>query len=49
MSRLPKREKLDLVQASAAGFAEAGTGKSVVLAHVAMKFKADECRSGKML
>ena len=67
MSWLPKRDKLDPVQASAIDFtmaqegekevekvggggdAEAGTGKSVVLAHVAMKFKADECRPGKML
>ena len=48
MSWLPKRDKLDLVQASAIDFAvaqegnfyikgEAGTGKSVVLAHVAAK------------
>ena len=46
MSWLPKRDKLDPVQASAIDFAvaqegsfnikgEAGTGKSVVLAHVA--------------
>ena len=46
MSRLPKREKLDPVQASAVDFVvaqegnfyikgEAATGKSVVLAHVA--------------
>ena len=46
MSWLPKREKLDPVQASAIDFAvaqegnfsikgEVGTGKSVVLAHVA--------------
>ena len=49
MSWLPKRDKLDPVQASAIDFAvaqegnfsikgEAGTGKSVVLAHVAAKF-----------
>ena len=48
MSCLPKRDKLDPVQASAVDFAvaqegnfyikgEAGTGKSVVLAHVAAK------------
>ena len=48
MSWLPKRDKLDPVQASAIDFAvaqegnfsikgEAGTGKSVVLAHVAAK------------
>ena len=53
MSRLPKRDKLDPVQASAVDFvvaqegkkkvekvgggAVAGTGKSVVLAHVAAK------------
>ena len=48
MRWLPKREKLDPVQASAVDFAvaqegnfsvkgEAGTGKSVVLAHVAAK------------
>ena len=48
MSWLPKRDKLDPVQASAVDFAvaqegdfyikgEAGTGKSVVLAHVAAK------------
>ena len=48
MSWLPKREKLDPKQASAIDFAvaqegsfyvkvEAGTGKSVVLAHVAAK------------
>ena len=52
MSWLPKREKLDPVQASAIDFVvaqegnfyikgEAGTGKSVVLAHVAAKFKHD--------
>ena len=52
MSWLPKRDKLDPVQASAIDFAvaqegnfsikgEAGTGKSVVLAHVAAKFKAE--------
>ena len=50
MSWLPKRDKLDPVQASAIDFAvaqegnfsikgEAGAGKSVVLAHVAAKFK----------
>ena len=48
MSWLPKRDKLDPVQASAIDFVvaqevsfyikgEAGTGKSVVLAHVAAK------------
>ena len=48
MSWLPKRDKLDSVRASAVDFAEAqegnfyikgeaGTGKSVVLAHVAAK------------
>ena len=48
MSWLPKRDKLDPVQASAVDFAvaqegnfyikgEAGTGKSVMLAHVAAK------------
>ena len=48
MSWLPKREKLDPVQAAAIDLAvaqegtfyikgEAGTGKSVVLAHVAAK------------
>ena len=52
MSWLPKRDKLDPVQASAIDFAvaqegnfyikgEAGTGKSVVLVHVAAKFKHD--------
>ena len=52
MSGLPKRDKLDPVQASAIDFAvaqegnfcikgEAGTGKSVVLAHVAAKLKAE--------
>ena len=52
MSWLPKRDKLDPVRASAIDFAvaqkgnfyikgEAGTGKSVVLAHVAAKFKHD--------
>ena len=49
MSWQPKRDKLDPVQASAIDFAvaqvyikgEAGTGKSVVLAHVAAKFKAE--------
>ena len=52
MSGLPKREKLDPRQSSVIGFAvaqdgnfyisgEAGTGKSVVLAHVAAKFKAE--------
>ena len=50
MSWLPKRDKLDPVQASAIDFAvaqegdfyirgEAGTGKSVVLAHIAAKFQ----------
>ena len=53
MSWLPKRDKLDPVQASAIDFAvaqegnfyikgEAGTGKSVVLAHIAAKFKQDD-------
>ena len=53
MSGLPKRDKLDPVQASVGDFAEAqegnfyirgeaGTGKSVVLAHVAAKFKAGD-------
>ena len=48
MSWLPKRDRLDPVQASAIDFAvaqegnfyikgEAGTGKTVVLAHVAAK------------
>ena len=48
MSWLPKRDKLDPVQASAVDFVvaqegnfyikgEAGTGKSVVLAHIAAK------------
>ena len=48
MSWLPKRDKLDPMQTSAVDFAvaqegnfyikgEAGTGKSVVLAHVAAK------------
>ena len=48
MSWLPKRDKFDPVQASAVDFAlaqegnfyikgEAGTGKSVVLAHIAAK------------
>ena len=52
MSWLPKRDKLDPVQASAIDFVvaqegnfyikgEAGTGKSVVLAYVAAKFKHD--------
>ena len=53
MSWLPRRDKLDQVQASAVDFAvaqegnfyikgEAGTGKSVVLAHIAAKFKQDD-------
>ena len=52
MSGLPKRDKIDLAQASVIDFivaqygnfyisGEAGTGKSVVLAHVAAKFKAE--------
>ena len=52
MSGLPKRDKLDLKQLSVIGFAvaqdgnfyisgEARTGKSVVLAHIAAKFKAE--------
>ena len=60
MSWLPKRDKLDPVQASAIDFAvaqegnfsikgEAGTGKSVVLAHVAAKFKADDYEQGELL
>ena len=60
MSWLPKRDKLDPVQASAIDFAvaqegdfyikgEAGTGKSVVLAHVAAKFKADDFEQGELL
>ena len=67
MSWLPKRDKLDPVQASAVDFAVAqegkkkvekaggggdamdGTGKSVVLAHIAAKFKADGCEQGELL
>ena len=60
MSWLPKRDKLDPVQASAVDFAvaqegnfyirgEAGTGKSVVLAHVAAKFKAGDYEQGELL
>ena len=60
MSWLPKRDKLDQVQASAIDFAvaqegnfyikgEAGTGKSVVLAYVAAKFKADDYEQGELL
>ena len=60
MSWLPKREKLDLVQASVIDFVvaqegnfcikgEAGTGKSVMLAHVAAKFKADDYDQGELL
>ena len=60
MSWLPKRDKLDPVQASAIDFAvaqegnfyikgEAGTGKSVVLAHIAAKFKADNYEQGELL
>ncbi len=52
MSWLPKRDKLDPVQASSIDFVvaqegdfyikgEAETGKSVVLAHEAAKFKAE--------
>ena len=52
MSCLPKRDKLDPVQASAIDFAvaqegnfcikgEAATGKSVALAQIAAKLKAD--------
>ena len=52
MSWLPKRDKLDPVQASAVDFAvaqegnfyikgEAGTGKTVVLAHVAAKLERE--------
>ena len=59
MSWLSKREKLDPVQAAAIDFAvaqegnfyikgEAGTGKSVVLAHVAAKFKHDN-EQGELL
>ena len=64
---MPKRDKLDPVQASAIDFAvaqegkkkvekvggggdaEAGTGKSVVLAHVAAKFKAGDYEQGELL
>ena len=57
---LPKRDKLDPVQASAIDFVvaqegnfyikgEAGMGKLVVLAHVAAKFKHDDCEQGKLL
>ena len=60
MSWLPKRDKLDLVQALAFDFVvaqegnfyikgEAGTGKSVVLAHVAAKFKTDGYEQGGQL
>ena len=60
MNRLPKSDKLDPVQASAVDFAvaqegnfyikgEAGTGKSVVLAHIAAKFKADNYEQGELL
>ena len=59
MSWLPKRDKLDPVQASAIDFAvaqegnfyikgEAGTGKSGVLAHIAAKFKHDN-EQGELL
>ena len=59
MSWLPKREKLDPKQASAIDFAvaqdgnfyvsgKAGTGKSVVLAHIAAKFKHDN-EQGELL
>lgn len=52
MSWLPKRDKLDPEQASVIDFAvaqegnfyisgEAGTGMPVVLAHIAVKFKAE--------
>ena len=52
MSWLPKRDKLDPVQASAIDFAvaqegnfyikgEAGTGKTVVLAHVAANLERE--------
>ena len=60
MSWLPKRDKLDPVQASAIDFVvaqagtfyikgEAGTGKSVVLAHVAANSKADGYEQGELL
>ena len=60
MGWLPKRDRLDPVQASAVDFAvaqegnfyikgEAGTGESVVLAHIAAKFKADDCEQGELL
>ena len=60
MSWLPKRDKLDPVQASVVDFAvaqdgnfyikgEAGTGKSVVLEHVAAKFKAGDYEQGEPL
>ena len=60
MSQLPKRDKLDPVQASAMDFAvaqernfyikgEAGTGKSVVLAHITAKRKAGDYEQGELL
>ena len=69
MSWLPKRDKLDPVQASAIDFAvaqegnfyikgEAGTGKSVVLVHVAAKLARSarhlapiqgDCEQGELL
>ena len=59
MSWLPKRDKLDPVQASAVDFVvaqegnfyikgEAGTGKSVVLAHVAARYFVDQT-NGKVV
>ena len=60
MSWLPKREKLDQVQSSAIDFVvaqegnfsikgEAGTGKSVALAQIAAKHKADGNEQGNLL
>ena len=60
MSWLPKRDKLDPVQASAVDFAvsqegnfyikgEAGTGKSVVLVHIAAKRKSGDYEQGELL
>ena len=60
MSWLPMRDKLDPVQASVIDFAvaqegnfyikgEAGTWKSVVLAHVAANSKADGYEQGGLL
>ena len=60
MSWLPKRDKLDPVRASAIDFVvaqegnfyiegEAGTGKSVALAQIAAKLKADGNEQGNLL